>query len=176
MIRSIPIVAALAALLASASPGQAQTATPRQEFKDWRYQCLARGADAGATAAQGTPKQVCMIQHDVRNGNNLLMAARVRLIGAQKQAVLILLLPPNLTAKAPVGLAIDQGAAATAEVRECNKQICMAVVPIDDGLLGSLKAGQQLAVTTKPGGVASTRMVSLAGFTSAFAALQSAPE
>ena len=30
MIRSIPIVAALAALLASASPGQAQTATPRQ--------------------------------------------------------------------------------------------------------------------------------------------------
>ena len=175
MIRSIPIVAAFAALLASAAPGQAQTAMPRQEYKDWRYQCLARGADAGATAA-GAPKQVCMIQHDVRNGNNLLMAARVRLVGAQKQAVLILLLPPNLKAKAPVGLAIDQGAAATAEVRECNKQICMAVVAIDDAMLGSLKAGQQLAVTTRPGGVASTRTVSLAGFTSAFAALQAAPQ
>ena len=175
MIRFIPIVAAFAALLASAAPGQAQTAMPRQEFKDWHYQCLARGADAGAAAA-GAPKQVCMIQHDVRNGNNLLMAARVRLIGAQKQAVLILLLPPNLKAKAPVGLSIDQGTAATAEVRECNKQICMAIVPIDDALLGSLKAGQQLAVTTRPGGVESTRMVSLAGFTSAFAALQAAPE
>ena len=175
MIRSIPIVAAFAALLASASPGQAQTATPRQEFKDWRYQCLARNADAGATAA-GTPKQVCMIQHDVRNGDKLLMAARVRIIGAERHAVLILLLPPNLKAKAPVGFSIDQGTAAATEVRECNAQICMVIVPIDDNLLGSLKAGQQLAVTTKPGGVESTRMVSLAGFTSAFAALQSAPQ
>jgi invasion protein IalB len=175
MIRSIPIVAAVVVLLASALPGQAQTAMPRQEFKDWRYQCIARGADAGAAAA-GASKQVCMIQHDVRNGNKLLMAARVRLIGAQKQAVLILLLPPNLQAKAPVGLSIDQGAAATAEVRECNKQICMAVVTIDDAMLGSLKAGQQLAVITKPGGVESTRTVSLAGFTSAFAALQAAPQ
>ena len=96
MIRSIPFVAAVAALLASTSPSHAQTAQP-QAFKDWRYQCLARGADAGA-AAQGAPKQVCMIQHDVRNGNNLLMAVRVRLIGAQKQAVLIFLLPPNLKA------------------------------------------------------------------------------
>ena len=175
MIRSIPIVAAFAALLASAAPGQAQTAMPRQEFKDWRYQCLARGADAGATAA-GAPKQVCMIQHDVRKGNDLLMAARVRIVGQQRQAVLIFLLPPNLKAKAPVGFSIDQGAAATAEVRECNKQICMAVVAIDDAMLGSLKAGQQLTVTTKPGGVASTRTVSLAGFTSAFAALQAAPQ
>src|SRR5258705_9029758 len=165
MIRSIPIVAAFAALLACASLGHAQTATPRQDFKDWRCQCLARGADAGATAA-GAPKQVCMIQHDVRNGNNLLMAARVRLIGQQRQAVLILLLPPNLKAKAPVGFSIDQGAAAATEVRECNKQICMAIVPLDDALLRSLKAGQQLAVTTKPGGAeAATRVVSLAGFT-----------
>jgi len=175
MIRSIPIVAAFAALLASASPGQAQTATPRQDFKDWRYQCLARGADAGATAA-GAPKQVCMIQHDVRNGNNLLMAARVRLIGQQRQAVLILLLPPNLKAKAPVGFSIDQGAAAATEVRECNKQICMAIVPLDDALLRSLKAGQQLAVTTRPGGVESTRTVSLAGFTGAYATLEAAPQ
>ena len=174
MIRSIPIVAAFAALLASASLGQAQTAAPRQEFKDWRYQCLARGADAGATAA-GAPKQVCMIQHDVRNGNNLLMAARVRLIGAQKQAVLIFLLPPNLKAKAPVGFSIDQGASTAIEVQECNKQICIAAVRIDDNLLRSLKAGQQLAVTTKPGGAASTRVVSLAGFTSAYAALEAAP-
>jgi invasion protein IalB len=175
MIRSIPIVAAVAALLAAASPGQAQTATPPQAFKDWRYQCLARGADAGA-AAQGTPKQDCLIQHDVRNGNNLLMAARVRLIGAQKQAVLILLLPPNLKAKAPVGLAIDQGAAGTTEVQECNKQICRAVLPLNDAMLQALKAGQQLAVTTKPGGVESRRVVSLAGFTGAYAALEAAPQ
>ena len=175
MIRSIPIVAAFAGLLASAVPGQAQTAMPRQEFKDWHYQCLARGADAGATAA-GAPKQICMIQHDVRNGNSLLMAARVRLVGAQKQAVLILLLPPNLKAKAPVGLSIDQGAPGAAEVLDCNKQICWAVVKIDDALLGSLKAGQKLVVTTRPGGVESTRVVSLAGFTGAFAALQAAPQ
>src|SRR5258706_8023104 len=163
MIRSTPSVAAVAPLWAAASPGQAKTATPPQAFKDWRYQCLARGADAGATAA-GAPKQVCMIQHDVRNGNNLLMAARVRIVGQQRQAVLIFLLPPNLKAKAPVGFSIDQGAAAATEVQECNKQICMAAVRIDDNLLRSLKAGQQLAVTTRPAGVASTRTLLLSLF------------
>ena len=171
MNRFVPIAAALAAFLGWSGPGHAQAPLPSQDFKDWRYECVAQKATQETTA---TPRQVCLIQHEVRNGSSLLLAARVRLIGPQKQAVLLLFLPPSLAVNAPIGFAIDQGAMATTPVRECNAQLCRAVVPIGDDLLASLKAGGQLAVVVKPGAGESRLAVSLSGFTSAFAALQSA--
>ena len=173
MNRLILIAVALALFLGGTGASRAQSPMPSQAFKDWRYSCLAQQAAAGTTAPSA-PKQICLIQHEVRNGGNLILAARVRLIGPQKQPVLLFFLPPSVGAKTPVGFAVDQRTSATTQVRECNAQLCWAVVPIGDDLLGSLKAGQQLAVVVKPGAGESRLLVSLSGFTSAFTALQSA--
>ena len=80
--------------------------------------------------------------------------------------------PPTLAANAPVSFSIDQGVVATTTVRQCNAQLCWAVVSIGD-MLAALRAGRQLAVIMKPDGVESRRVVSLDGFASAFATLQS---
>jgi invasion protein IalB len=174
MNRLVTIAAALAAFVCWSGLGHAQSPTPGQDFKDWRYDCVARKAAAGTTAAPGAPQQVCLIQHEVRNGSSLLLAARVRIIGPQKQAILLLFLPPSLPVDTPIGFAIDQGAMAATQVRQCNAQLCWAIVPLGDELLGSLKAGWQLTVVVKPGAAESRLVVSLNGFTGAFAALQSA--
>jgi invasion protein IalB len=174
MSRFVTIAVALAAFVGWCGLCHAQSPTPSQEFKDWRYECIARQAADGTTAAPSASKQVCLIQHEVRNGSNLLLAARVRIIGPQKQAILLLFLPPSLTVDTPIAFAVDQGAMAATQVRQCNAQLCWAVVPLGDDLLGSLKAGWQLTVVVKPGAAESRLVVSLNGFTGAFAALQSA--
>lgn len=163
---SLPIVAAIAALLGWSALCQAQT--PSQQFKDWRYECLAQKPAAGSTAA----KPVCRIQHEVRNGNNVLLAARVRIMGAQKQVALLFFLPPSLTAKTPIGYVVDQGAMATTEVRQCNAQLCWAAVPVGGDLLAAMKAGGALTVVVKPGTGETRLVVPLNGFTGAFATLQ----
>jgi len=165
---SLPI-AAVATLLGWSGLCYAQAPTPSQQFKDWRYECLAQKPAAGSAA----PKQVCLIQHEVRNGNSLVLATRVRIIGPQKQTVLFFL-PPALGAKTPIGFSVDQGVMATTEVRQCNAQLCWAAVPVGDYLLAALKAGRELAVIVKPGAGESRLVVSLSGFTGAFTALQSA--
>lgn len=170
---SVPVLAGLIALLGWSGPRHAQAAMASQVFKDWRYECLAQTA-SGATEAPNAPGQVCLIQHDVRDGSSLQLAARVRLIGPQRRAVLLLIMPPTLTVNAPVGFSIDQGVVATMNVRQCNTQLCWAAVSIAEYFLASLKAGRQLAVIMKPGGVESRRVVLLDGFTSAFAVLQNA--
>jgi len=174
MNRFVTIAAALAVFFCWSGLGHAQSPTPGQDFKDWRYDCVARKAAAGTTAAPDAPQHVCLIQHEVRNGSSLLLAARVRIIGPQKQAILLLFLPPSLPVDTPIGFAIDQGAMAATQVRRCNAQLCWAIVPLGDELLGSLKAGWQLTVVVKPGAAESRLVVSLNGFTGAFAALQSA--
>ena len=164
---SLPIAAVMAALVGWSGLGQAQAQTPGQQYKDWRYECREQPASGSTPAGR-----ICLIQHEVRNGKNLLLAARVRIMGAQKQVALLFFLPPTLGAKAPIGFAIDQGAMATTEVRQCSAQFCWAAVPVGDNLLAAMKAGGALTVVVKPGAGESRLVVSLAGFTGAFTALQ----
>jgi invasion protein IalB len=151
-----------AALVALLAVGPADAAAPGARFKDWSLDCV-KGQPSGGGS------KVCLIQHEVRpaTGGRSLMIARVRFLG--KQPMLVFLLPPNLSPKTEVSYTIDTGVTATTAVRECNAQVCWAVVPIGEYLLASLKAGRQLVVRTPalPG----EQGVSLGGFTAAYGEL-----
>jgi invasion protein IalB len=159
-------VAAAALIATLTTAASALAAAPGSQFKDWRLDCVA-GPPASGQAAQ----QVCLIQHEVPrgDGSGSAMIARVRFLG--EHPVLLFLLPPNMAPKTELSYGIDDGATATTAVKECNKQLCWAVVPIGEYLLASLKQGTRMVIRT-PAAPKAALDVPLNGFTAAFDELE----
>lgn len=159
--------------LGSSGPALAQAASG-QTFKAWRYDCVTPKPAAGSSAGAQQAAPTCLIQHTVRRAGNdksIVMMARVRLLGNPARPALVFLMPPALKAGAPIRYAVDGGAAAATTVRQCSKQVCWAVVPLDDNLLGAMKSGREMVVDMAPGTQNAAATVSLDGFTGAYMTL-----
>ncbi len=160
------VVGALTAAggLTAAEPAAAPSEP--QVFKDWRVQC---------ETPEGAEKHCHMFQNVVlkEDGRQLLHIAVGHVPDQERQIVAILTLPLGIALPPGVSLQVDDAEPMRLPVEHCIPQGCRVLLPVDDNLLGAMKAGTLAKVTfndatRQPIGVP----VSLSGFTAAFNALK----
>jgi invasion protein IalB len=164
-------LAALMLTLAGAQEAPVQQ-TPAQRpeaskvFKDWRVQC--QKSEEG--------KELCFVFQDVmlKEGNRHLLRLEMGYVPDKKdQLVAIITVPLGIALPPGVLLKIDEGKELRLPVEHCIPQGCRVLFPVDQDLLGALKAGNQAMVTVHNMGHQPVQIpVSLSGFTAAFNSLK----
>jgi len=110
----------------------------------------------------------------LKEGNRHLLRLEMGYVPDKKdQLVAIITVPLGIALPPGVLLKIDEGKELRLPVEHCIPQGCRILFPVDQDLLGILKAGKQATVTVQnmshqPVGIP----VSLSGFTAAFNSLR----
>lgn len=110
-----------------------------QVYQDWRVQCQ---------PGDGSQQRCVMFQNLVyeESGQTILSVQIGRsATGERPSAVFIVplgvILPPG------VSMQIDGGSATKVDFQQCNRQSCVAPLPLDDTLLSTMKKGLEAQVT-----------------------------
>ncbi len=155
---------ALASLLLWSGLTQAAP-THGETFKDWTTYCE-------KNEAQGTEQCFSVQNITLTETQQRLLNVAVGHQPQSGQPIVILTLPLGISLPPGVKVQVDKGEAFTFPVERCDSSGCIAVFPLQAGLLTALKRGSQAVVTffdaTRKGiGVP----VSLSGFTAGYKAL-----
>ncbi len=134
----------------------------------WEVACSPQGDNCAmaqiGSDASGTP----VLEMVVRK-----LAEPLEAEGRKATAVLDIITPLGVVLTSGLALQIDSGRSESAPFQVCTEQGCLVREPVDDELIGRLKAGGKAKVTVvaaNQGEVSST--LSLSGFTKAYNSLK----
>ncbi len=157
-------------------PKKAEAANPQNgtnnpkatKYGSWEVACSPQGDNCAMAQigkdSSGTP----VLEMVVRKLKEPLEAD-----GRTATAVLDIITPLGVVLTSGLSLQIDSGTEEAAPFQICTEQGCLVREPVDDGLIGRLKAGGNAKITVvaaNQGDVSST--ISLSGFTKAFNSLR----
>ncbi|MEM9206113.1 MAG: invasion associated locus B family protein [Pseudomonadota bacterium] len=155
---------ALGLLAAGLAPAVAQDAPAgNQQVSPWVKVCEAEPGDTG--------REICLVTQELRgeNGNFAASAAiRTHPETDQKPAIIVGL-PLGMLLQPGVRYQVDEGQQAALPFGICLPAGCFAEAEIDEGVVGSLKRGNELRILAISGrGQTLSFRMSLAGFTATF--------
>lgn len=159
--KNLSLSALLLGTMAAFTPALAQNAAAPQVPRDgWFKVCTKQGEN-----------DICNVQN-IRSANTGQLLTAVNLIqisGQTNRALFQIAVPTGRIIPPGVGMQIDGGATQKINYSICLPDRCVAEAPLTDALVGSLKRGGELTLTTvnfqnQPNPI----KVSLNGFTAAF--------
>jgi len=137
------------------------------EYHDWVLRC--DNSDSGGTSS-------CLLFERLlkKDTNQLVLQASVALPkGAKKSPILIFTLPLGIYLPDGASLQVDGSKGVSLQINRCLKQGCIAVLSIQDALLGQLKNGKTATVSVSQSeGKTINFALSLDGFKAGFKALE----
>ncbi len=144
------------------------TGAKTAKYGDWEVACAPAGDNCAMAQigndANGTPVLEMVIRK---------LAEPLEADGRTATAVLDIITPLGVVLTSGLSLKIDGGRSESAPFQICTEQGCLVREPVDDELIGRLKAGGKArvgVVAANQGEVAST--LSLRGFTKAYNSLK----
>lgn len=159
--KNISLSTVLLGVMAAVSPASAQNAaTPQIPRDGWFKVCTKQGDN-----------DICNVQN-IRSANTGQLLTAVNLIqitGQTNRALFQIAVPTGRIIPPGVGMQIDGGATSKINYSICLPDRCVAEAPLTNELVGSLKRGGELTLTTvnfqnQPNPI----KISLNGFTAAF--------
>lgn len=159
--KNLSLSAVLLGTMAAFTPASAQNAAAPQVPRDgWFKVCTKQGDN-----------DICNVQN-IRSANTGQLLTAVNLIqitGQTNRALFQIAVPTGRIIPPGVGMQIDGGATQKINYSICLPDRCVAEAPLTDALVGSLKRGGELTLTTvnfqnQPNPI----KISLNGFTAAF--------
>jgi invasion protein IalB len=159
--KNISLSTVLLGVMAAVSPASAQNAaTPQLPRDGWFKVCTKQGDN-----------DICNVQN-IRSANTGQLLTAVNLIqitGQTNRALFQIAVPTGRIIPPGVGMQIDGGATSKINYSICLPDRCVAEAPLTNELVGSLKRGGELTLTTvnfqnQPNPI----KISLNGFTAAF--------
>lgn len=117
-----------------------------------------------------TQKNVCLTSSSLRSqSGQFLSETAVKEVQGEERKLLILAVPPGMQIQPGLIVQVDGGQRLEAKYSICFPNACYADLVIDEGFVGSLKAGSTLQVTTlNQQAKAIPFAISLSGFTASY--------
>ncbi|PXA96871.1 invasion associated locus B family protein [Nostoc sp. 3335mG] len=150
-------------LLATVPLALAQEAAPAAPVRPWQVTCVSQ---------QTGPDLVCSMGQTLLAGQTGQRVVSANITRQDGKLVMQLALPHGLRLPDGVDIAVDGGARSSFTIVTADQNGSYAEVPLDDALLGALRAGQILEVVVQAyDGGEIVLQLSLAGFTEAIGRL-----
>ena len=149
-------------------------------YDNWTYRCETppENKDKNAAANPGGGKKQCAILQNLvlKQGGQTVMRAVVGLAPEKNQPFALFTLPLGVFLPPGVTLKIDDSEPQQFPYEICQPDGCKAILKLDDATLDRLKKGTKAEVTFQGAGRRDVNVpLSLKGFSTAFAVLQSKP-
>ncbi len=132
----------------------------------WNSSCISE--------ARSGPARCAMEQRIVlQQGNRTLLTVKIEMPAEPRSPALLLQTPLGLHLPSGLTLKVDQGEPMILPIQSCDPNGCYAGMPLAEGLLAGLKAGNTLDVTMANAAHETIQVpVPLAGFSAAYARIE----
>lgn len=140
MAAHLTITAVLAGVMATSSTGAASAATRTEKsFGNWDVICVQEDDNA--------PKRCTLLQSRVKSDDNKVVLIWSISSGNKNELIQAVTVPAGVSVKEGVRLFIGDAEPLTMAYDICGARVCIARAPLDDKLVGVIKASQKASAS-----------------------------